>query len=145
KTGIDRYIWPLSLNDREFDSRIEKACHALSIDDKRTSFHPLLWDERKFTLEAHTDNEPLSQVWFAGVHSIVGGGYPDDGLSYVSLMWMIKSACKRGLLFKPGALEEIRLNATPFGRLYDSRANFGAYYRYQPRRLDPPLDRQNAC
>jgi uncharacterized protein (DUF2235 family) len=138
KVGIDRYIWPLSLNDRELDRRIEKACHALSIDDKRTSFFPLLWDELESKIEIHTDDETLSQVWFAGVHSNVGGGYPDDGLSYVSLRWMINNARKKGLVFKSQALEQINENVAPFGRLYDSRAGFGAYYRYQPRRLDPP-------
>ncbi|MFL5063189.1 MAG: phospholipase effector Tle1 domain-containing protein, partial [Xanthobacteraceae bacterium] len=31
----------------------------------------------------------LRQVWFAGAHSDVGGGYPNDGLSFVPLCWMI--------------------------------------------------------
>ena len=46
KVGIDRYLWPLALEDRDFDfNNIRYACHALSIDDRRTTFHPLLWDE----------------------------------------------------------------------------------------------------
>src|SRR5262249_40199782 len=58
KTGIDRYIWPLALKDRELHPNINKACHALSIDDMRTSFHPLLWDESDYSTEfflKHTD------------------------------------------------------------------------------------------
>jgi hypothetical protein len=27
------------------DGRVIRACHALSIDDERTTFHPTLWDE----------------------------------------------------------------------------------------------------
>jgi hypothetical protein len=148
KIGIDRYIWPLALKDRELDPAIEKACHALSIDDARTSFHPLLWDESGCSSEPsakHTDHHKLTQVWFAGVHSNVGGGYPDDGLSCVSLRWMMREARKRGLIFNTRAIEDIETGAALFGRLYDSRDGFGAYYRYQPRRLDPPLDKQNAC
>ena len=41
KQGIDKYLWPLALEDRELDPAIEKACHALSIDDRRRTFHSL--------------------------------------------------------------------------------------------------------
>jgi uncharacterized protein (DUF2235 family) len=146
KTGINRYIWPLALKDFELDSRINKACHALSIDDKRTSFHPLLWDESKKGSDAaaNTDEEQLTQVWFAGSHSNVGGGYPDDGLSYVSLLWMIREGEKKGLVICPHATDVFKINIAPFGRLYDSRAGLGAYYRYSPRCIDPLRDKQGA-
>ena len=34
--------------------------------------------------------ERITQVWFSGVHSNVGGGYPDDDLAHVSLRWMVE-------------------------------------------------------
>lgn len=70
--GIDRYLWPLELPDRKPWSKIEKACHALSIDDERTTFYPVLWDE--------SDVEPgkFLQVWFCGAHANIGGGYPEN-------------------------------------------------------------------
>ena len=84
----------------------------------------------------------LRQVWFAGMHSNVGGGYPDDSLSYVSLEWMLDEAIKAGLRFDGKAIAEIRRTASPYGPIYNSRRGFAAYYRYQPRkisaRLDPP-------
>jgi hypothetical protein len=42
----------------------------------------------------------LKQVWFAGVHSDVGGGYAerDCGLSKIALQWMLKEAMVAGLL-----------------------------------------------
>lgn len=143
--GVDRFIWPLSLNDKEYDSRINKACHALSIDDKRTTFHPLLWDECDAPEVDHTDLEKFTQVWFAGVHANIGGGYPDDGLSFVPLRWMIKEAVKRGLQFNRLAVAAIDVKIAPYGRIYNSRAGLGAYYRYGPRRLDPARDWQGAC
>ena len=143
--GVDQWIWPLSLNDKELDPRINKACHALSIDDKRTTFHPLLWDECDAPLHDHTDDERLTQVWFAGVHANVGGGYPDDSLSYVPLRWMIEEATKRGVRFSRLALAALEVKVSPYGRIYNPRAGLGAYYRYDPRRLDPPRDRQQAC
>ena len=45
--------------------------------------------------------ERLPQVWFAGMHADVGGGYPDDGLSFVPLCWMIEEAADKGLRFEP--------------------------------------------
>ena len=52
----------------------------------------------------HTDDERLTQVWFAGAHANVGGGYPDDALSYVPLRWIIAEATKRGVRFNPLAI-----------------------------------------
>jgi uncharacterized protein (DUF2235 family) len=86
--GVSRYLWPLELPDRQLNPLVRKACHALSLDDERTTFHPLLWDESPETVATGTrgtDSERITQVWFAGVHSNVGGGYPDDSLAHVSL------------------------------------------------------------
>ena len=38
------------------------------------------------------DRQRISQVWFTGVHSDIGGGYPQDGLSYVTFDWMLDRA-----------------------------------------------------
>ena len=75
----------------------------------------------------------LLQVWFAGAHADVGGGYPDDGLSYVPLCWMIEEAKKQGLAFESAVEGEYVALATPTGRIYDPRGGFGAFWRYQPR------------
>ncbi len=34
------------------------------------------------------------------MHANVGGGYPDDSLSYVPLCWMIEQAAQKGLVFR---------------------------------------------
>ena len=41
------------------------------------SFEPALWNEKGASLPKTIDEERVSQVWFAGVHSNIGGGYPD--------------------------------------------------------------------
>jgi len=51
----------------------------------------------------------LEQVWFAGVHSGVGGGYPDSGLADMAFAWMILKAEGCGL-----ALDLSRLGRIPF-------------------------------
>ena len=40
----------------------------------------------------------ILQVWFSGVHSDVGGGYPEaeSGRVKISLIWMIEAARRPG-------------------------------------------------
>ena len=79
--------------DAEIGSKVECARHAVAIDEKRGDFSPTLWAPR--------DGVDLKQVWFAGVHADVGGGYKPDRnskrLSDIPLEWMAKEASKRGL------------------------------------------------
>ena len=46
-----------------------------------------------------TEPQDILQVWFAGVHADIGGGYPEkqSGLSKYPLLWMIDEAIKCGL------------------------------------------------
>jgi hypothetical protein len=87
----------------------------------------------------HVKDERISQVWFAGAHANVGGGYPDDSLANVSLDWMMKESARFGLQFKtgpksdPDSLKQVKTRLDIDGRLYDSRRGFAGYYRYGPR------------
>ena len=154
--GISRYIWPLELPTHTLPrDRVTRACQALALDEERTTFHPELWNEGDVPLvpvdpdkERYIKDEQLSQVWFAGVHSNVGGGYPDDSLAYIPFVWMITEAQRSGLKFKsdvakppaPVADPDTFKNAISMrdkdGRIYDPRAGLGAYYRYGPRKLE---------
>jgi uncharacterized protein (DUF2235 family) len=146
--GISQWIWPLELPERTLSPKVKRACHALALDDERTTFHPVLWTEKgesrpvpdsdgKWSLK----DERMSQVWFAGMHSNVGGGYPDDSLAYLPLYWMMQEAKARGLVFKaepkadPDAFRRVASARDKDGRLYDSRSGLGGYYRYGPRRI----------
>ena len=135
--AVDKWVWPMSFRDRSLLPSVGHARQALSLDDERRTFFPIPWDEkaeaklREMDSSIHPDR--LQQVWFAGAHADVGGGYPDDGLSYVPLCWMIDEAKKQGLVFEPALVGEYVALATPTGRIYDPRAGFGAFWRYQPR------------
>lgn len=142
---IDRFIWPFRMPDLNLNPRVKRAMHALSIDDERRTFHPRLWNEEETQDQpdkpapqpaAHIDHERISQVWFAGVHSNVGGGYPDDSLSYISLEWVMTGAAKCGLRFSDKVWEGFRALGDENGRLYDSRHGLASYYRYKPRRIE---------
>ncbi|HEY0329889.1 MAG TPA: DUF2235 domain-containing protein [Rhodopseudomonas sp.] len=144
--GVSEWLWPLELPNKNFNTNIKKARHALAIDDERATFHPVLWDETPSNTQPSgvsrpTDKEQLLQVWFAGVHSNVGGGYPDDSLANIALAWMMAEAKDAGLQFKdmpdaePDALLSTDSAKDKDGRLYDSRSGLGGYYRYSPRKM----------
>ena len=139
--GFSRYIWPLELPNRQLSSKVYRARQALAIDEERTTFAPVLWDELDEPMARSTKNDRLCQVWFSGVHSNVGGGYPDDALANVSLSWMMAEATDCNLRFKhepdddPDALKQAQAAQDKDGRLYDSRSGLGGYYRYGPRNI----------
>ena len=131
-------VFPLSTPDRNLSNKIERACHAVALDDERNTFHPVLWneaDQPQNDESEHVREERISQVWFTGMHANVGGGYADDALSYVSLNWMIQEAQHAGLSFKSQQLEDIKNTANTNGKLYNSRHGVGGVYRYLPRKL----------
>jgi hypothetical protein len=83
--------------------------------------------------------ERLSQVWFAGMHADVGGGYPQAGLSYVTLVWMMDRAVVYRLLLKQQEAAPLRRCADEYDKLNDWRHGLGGYYRVQPRKVVPLL------
>lgn len=80
-------------HDTQMAPNVKNGFHALSIDDERKSFHPTLWNERK-----KKDDQVIEQVWFRGVHTDVGGGYKQRGLSDTSLKWMLDRVVPLGLM-----------------------------------------------
>ena len=85
---------PVTLPFTAMNPDIEIGRHAISIDERRCAFRQNLW-----TLNQECPQN-IRQVWFAGVHSDVGGGYPEpeSGLAKISLEWMLEEAEVQGLL-----------------------------------------------
>ncbi len=125
-----------------------RAYHALAIDDERKTFHPVLWkgqDENKKNV-----GQRVTQVWFCGMHTDVGGGYPEQNLSNIPLVWMIEKAVKYGILLyipyydsdDPKNLEKIEERkkdiAEDFnGKMHNSReGTFEKFYRQETRYWD---------
>ncbi len=140
----DRLIFPIRFPDQRLSTKVKRACHALSIDDERHTFHPVLWDEsEEHELAESGQVQPgrIEQVWFAGVHSDVGGGYPMNDLSLVPLDWMIfkveaVAPAEPRLHFIPQIRGEYKKHSDWHGMQHDSRAGFAAYFRYKPREID---------
>lgn len=80
--------------------------HAIAIDEFRRMFRVDHWGaNQNFKPNIHSEGASIpqdsSEVWFAGCHSDVGGGYNRDesGLSQIPLIWMLREAKKSGLKF----------------------------------------------
>jgi uncharacterized protein (DUF2235 family) len=90
-------IWdPLKLPYTARNPGMVNGRHAVSIDERRCFFRNNLWGPP-------LDGQNIKQVWFAGVHSDVGGSYPsaEAGLSQIALQWMLCEAVQFGLMVDP--------------------------------------------
>ncbi|MBF0098907.1 MAG: DUF2235 domain-containing protein [Magnetococcales bacterium] len=115
------------------DLAVRQVCHALAIDDNRVAFMPRIWHEHPDQNHAIPN---LEQVWFAGAHSNVGGGYPRTGLSNVALYWMMRWAVVHGLKLDATALAEADDKANADDKLYDPRDGMAALFRYSARDVE---------
>jgi len=85
---------------------VESARHALAADELRGAFDPTLW------IVPPDDKRAVEQVWFAGAHGDVCGGFGNRALSDVSLEWMVGHARAAGLAIDEPQLA-IDLSAEP--------------------------------
>jgi hypothetical protein len=78
--------WTRGFHDNVLGSAVGVALHAMAIDERRRAFPPTAWVIPK---EHAGSRDRVRQVWFAGTHSNIGGGYMQSGLSDMALLWMI--------------------------------------------------------
>ena len=65
-------------------ANIDYCFHAMALDERRPSF-------------LNTRLQGACEVWFRGVHSDIGGGNGNTGLSDITLRWMLEKARAAGL------------------------------------------------
>jgi uncharacterized protein (DUF2235 family) len=99
---------PLQLSYIANNPDIEIGRHAVSIDERRAFFRNHLWRRPKDP-DADFGPKDIKQVWFAGDHSDVGGGYAEaeTGLSKITFDWMIEEAVKAGLEVDQAKVKEL--------------------------------------
>lgn len=117
--------------DTKLGSNVRVARHALAIDERREDFEPTLWEPK-----AGLD---LQQVWFAGSHSDIGGGYSADekGLfaSDIALDWMVAQARSSGLDLEEHLSAGLRADAR--AKLHSSRRHIFRFSKPLIRTLQP--------
>jgi len=130
---LDKFLYiSFREHDNKLSKNVESACHALSIDDQRRTFEPVLWRENP----KNNDHERIKQVWFSGAHANVGGGYPKQGLAWNTMEWMMLHAKQAGLRFVKEDIDQFTENKNVQGKMYDSRSGLGAYYTFKPRNIN---------
>ena len=82
---------------------IKKAYHLLSIDEQRDAFQPTLMNAE----------DRISETWFAGVHTDVGGGYKKRQLSDITLTYLVNRARSHGLQFDEAKVSEPATKIAP--------------------------------
>jgi uncharacterized protein (DUF2235 family) len=100
--------------------------HAISIDERRAFFR------QNLVHEPAAANQNVKQVWFAGVHSDVGGSYAEaeSGLSKIALRWMLCEAQSAGLGLHPEKVVAVLGGKIPYippdpkGKLHKSLHGF---------------------
>jgi len=118
-------------HDAKLHEDVSFGYQALSIDDQRKVFHPEIWDS------SEVEGQVVEQVWFAGVHSNVGGGYRRSGLSDVTLQWMLNKAVDAGLVLWKDHDRRVLTSPDAAGKAYDSRSGVAKVYWKKPREIPP--------
>jgi hypothetical protein len=108
-------------HDTDVNSLVDIALHAVAIDESRHAFEPSMWTKPKFKL-VEPRKSPIEQVWFAGVHADIGGGYvkwtqvdlelDGAGLSFTPLAWMLQRLKRLIVEVKPIADEPAGVTPT---------------------------------
>lgn len=125
------WLWPITFRNRVCSVVVDHADQVLALDDERLTFHPIRFDQSL----TGTSRAPtaIRELWFAGMHSDVGGGYPDDAVAMEPLLWILQAAKAKGLRFAPGTADRFDERRYPRGLIHNSRAGLAASYRYAPR------------
>ena len=127
--AIGKYSWLqtaritgyMHFEDTDLSERVRYARHAISIDENRAQFQRVKWDRKG------AENEPdeygiipFKQFWFAGVHTDIGGGYPEteSRLSDAALEWMLEDVQKEGIGLRINPII-LNLFTQPHGRQHD--------------------------
>ncbi len=139
-TSVGSVYNPLRLPFTRWNPSVNAVRHAISIDERRKFFRQNLWSRSK--------DIDVKQVWFAGVHADVGGGYPEveSGLAKISLDWMLTEATSLGFLvdevkfskvLPPAGTKPPPAAADPKGPKHDELQKWGwKLAQWIPRRYD---------
>lgn len=120
-----------TLPDTRANASIDTVRHAVAIDEHRACF-------RLNRFEPGVAGQDLEEVWFAGCHSDVGGGYPEEEseLARVALRWMMRHGAEHGLRFDAERCREVLSDPQPdgCGMMHESLRGWWKLLEFLPQR-----------
>lgn len=119
------------------NAMIDHVRHAMAIDEHRSAFQP-----NRFRPRDPSQHESFRELWFAGSHSDIGGGYGEEegGLAKIALKWMIDEASQEGCLFDASQVDHFlgrmgKPSVPDFmGSVHNSICGFWHLLEWLPRR-----------
>jgi uncharacterized protein (DUF2235 family) len=96
---------------------VAHVCHAVALDEERRRFRPEHW------MSAPLKGQIVEEVFFAGAHTNVGGGYCDSRLSTIPLTWVLRKARDNGLTLDISDISD-RTRGSAFATKRPSYAEF---------------------
>jgi uncharacterized protein (DUF2235 family) len=106
-TPVPRSDWPFT----RANPSVQSFRQAMAIDERRRMFRLYRWTEPQPYRPWPDDvkEQDIKQVWFAGSHADVGGGYPEEesGLSKYPLLWIIEEAVNCGFIMDQDVVERL--------------------------------------
>lgn len=126
----------VGFHDTQLSTSVRYGVQALAVDERRKPFAADLWTHAPDASQERReqDEQRILQVWFAGNHSDIGGGYPDTRLADLSFDFMLTEAEQHGLEFDT---RELGLSAPGLryqGKMHDE---YGFPYSLQGSYLRP--------
>ena len=128
-------------------STVASARHALAIDEHRRNFAETPLSEWVPQGQDAIDfGGAITQRWFVGAHSNVGGGYATNVLASEPLAFILDGAAAAGLVLRERATPRAPTPAAMRACLRDSYAEFGWFYGHllrakrHYRRIAPPAE-----
>ncbi len=90
----------ISNNPTIAEKRFVHVRHAVALHETRRKYTPRSYTPPGFDAE-ELRYRSFDERWFRGNHSDIGGSYAEDGLSNITLQWMLLEAGRCGLNFTP--------------------------------------------
>lgn len=126
-------------NHLEQFCNVKKVNHAVSLDDNRARiFTPVLASCSCISdCKNRSLDDFVNEVWFAGAHSDVGGGYKnekgemDNALAYIPLKWMMDNLTDYNLFNKELIVDDTHLTAT----IHDAEIDYGPAFKRRNRHI----------
>ena len=121
-----------SFHDASLSKMVRSARHAVSIDERRDTFPPTLWDNisaqnrNAGAQDLPADQRPYQQHWFPGHHGAIGGGGEDGGLSLAPMLWVAQGAARAGLAFDQRLMKAFAAAADCTAYVPDPAHNLGS-------------------